>query len=105
MIGARSEDTSFDALALFSRSMGRYRLVDRPSGLGAAAVNPPSMARCYIASAPIAKNASAVEMMSAMGVRRDKAAFSNGCKPHPATAPAGSNRSSHGGNEVAEAFD
>ena len=43
--------------------------------------------------------------MSHMGVRRDKAALSGGCKPHPATAPAGSNRSSHGGNEVAEAFD
>jgi hypothetical protein len=42
---------------------------------------------------------------SASGVRRDKAALSSGCKPHPATAPAGSNRSSHGGNEVAEAFD
>ena len=38
-------------------------------------------------------------------VRREKAALSSGCKPHPATAPAGSNRSSHGGNEVAEAFD
>ena len=43
--------------------------------------------------------------MSDMGVRRDKAALSSGCKPHPATAPTGSNRSSHGGNEVAEAFD
>ncbi len=43
--------------------------------------------------------------MSASGVRRDKAAFSSGCKPHPATAPAGSNRSSHGGNEVAEASE
>ena len=43
--------------------------------------------------------------LSAKGVRRDKAAFSSGCKPHPATAPAGSNRSSHGGNEVAETFD
>ena len=42
---------------------------------------------------------------SVFGVRRDKAALSSGCKPHPATAPAGSNRSSHGGNEVAEAFD
>ena len=41
----------------------------------------------------------------ALGVRREKAALSSGCKPHPATAPAGSNRSSHGGNEVAEAFD
>ena len=38
-------------------------------------------------------------------VRRAKAAFSSGCKPHPATAPAGSNRGSHGGDEVAEAFD
>ncbi len=42
--------------------------------------------------------------MSALGVRRGKAAFFSGCKSHPATiAPAGSNRSSHGGNEVAEA--
>src|ERR1700716_1503210 len=40
--------------------------------------------------------------MSELGVRRAKAALSSGCKPHPATAPAGSNRSSHGGNEVAE---
>ena len=32
---------------------------------------------------------------AASGVRRDKAALSSGCKPHPATAPAGSNRSSH----------
>jgi hypothetical protein len=42
--------------------------------------------------------------VSALGVRRDKAALSSGCKSHPATAPAGSNRSSYGGNEVAEAF-
>jgi hypothetical protein len=42
--------------------------------------------------------------MSEMGVRRDKAALSSGCKSHPANAPAGSNRSSYGGNEVAEAF-
>jgi hypothetical protein len=41
---------------------------------------------------------------SAYGVRREKAALFSGCKSHPATAPAGSNRSSHGGNEVAEAF-
>jgi hypothetical protein len=39
-----------------------------------------------------------------MGVRREKVALSSGCKSHPAIAPAGSNRSSHGGNEVAEAF-
>jgi hypothetical protein len=38
------------------------------------------------------------------GVRRETRRFSSGCKPHPANAPAGSNRSSHGGNEVAEAF-
>ena len=42
--------------------------------------------------------------MSVVGVRREKAALSSGCKSHPATAPAGSNRSSYGGNEVAEAF-
>jgi hypothetical protein len=42
--------------------------------------------------------------MSRMGVRRDKAAFFSGCKSHPATiAAAGSNRSNHGENEVAEA--
>jgi hypothetical protein len=51
------------------------------------------------------KTRTTIELRSATGVRRDKAAFSSGCKPHPATAPAGSNRSSHGGNEVAEAFD
>ena len=44
------------------------------------------------------------QLMTAPGVRRDKAALSSGCKSHPATAPAGSNRSSYGGNEVAEAF-
>src|SRR6516164_6448844 len=42
--------------------------------------------------------------MSELGVRRAKAALSSGCKPHPATAPAGSNRSSYGGDEIAEAF-
>ena len=40
--------------------------------------------------------------MSAIGVRREKAALSSGCEFHPATAPAGSNRSSYGGNEVLE---
>jgi len=43
---------------------------------------------------------------SLVGVRRAKAAFSSGWKSHPATfAPAGSNRSIHGGNEVDEASD
>jgi hypothetical protein len=42
--------------------------------------------------------------MSETGVRRAKAVLSSGCKPHPAIAPAGSNRSSYGGNEMAEAF-
>src|SRR5215471_19422995 len=42
--------------------------------------------------------------MTALGVRRGKAALSSGCKSHPANAPAGSNRSSYGGNEIAEAF-
>ena len=43
-------------------------------------------------------------MTSAIGVRREKAALSSGCKPHPATTPAGSNRSNCGGNEAVEAF-
>src|SRR5262245_52570889 len=42
--------------------------------------------------------------VSVQGVRRAKAALSSGCKSHPANAPAGSNRSSYGGNEMAEAF-
>jgi hypothetical protein len=42
--------------------------------------------------------------MAGKGVRRDKAVLSSGCKPHPATAPAGSNRSRHGGDEMSEAF-
>src|SRR6202035_6107495 len=42
--------------------------------------------------------------MTAVGVRRDKAALSSWCKPHPTTAPAGSNRSRHGGDEMSEAF-
>ncbi len=42
--------------------------------------------------------------MSELGVRRAKAAFFSGCKSHPAIAPAGSNRNSHGGDEMAEAF-
>ncbi len=50
------------------------------------------------------KAANLISRMSVVGVRRAKAAFFSGCKSHPATiAPAGSNRSSHGGNEVAEA--
>jgi hypothetical protein len=52
-----------------------------------------------------AQASSVLVWMSVVGVRRAKAALSSGCKSHPATAPAGSNRSSHGGNEVAEAFD
>jgi hypothetical protein len=56
------------------------------------------------ASLIIARSRKAEQQMSASGVRRDKAALSSGCKSHPATAPAGSNRSSHGGNEMAEAF-
>src|SRR5499426_3884589 len=45
-----------------------------------------------------------ITRMSVVGVRREKAALSSGCKTHPATAPAGSNRSSYGGDEIAEAF-
>jgi hypothetical protein len=43
--------------------------------------------------------------MSKMGVRRDKAGAFQWCKSTRQIAPTGSNRSSHGGDEVAEAFD
>jgi hypothetical protein len=58
-----------------------------------------------VSSSKKSRYANSARPMSEMGVRRDKAALSSGYEPHPATAPAGSNRSSHGGNEVAEAFD
>ena len=61
----------------------------------------------WIKRFPVGRSAASCpgRVKSAFGVRRAKTALSSGCKPHPATAPAGSNRSSHGGNEVAEAFD
>jgi len=41
-----------------------------------------------------------------VAVRRDKSSFFSGCNSRPAAfAPAGSNRSGDGGNEIAEAFD
>ena len=53
---------------------------------------------------PRHRGAQIILLMTAVGVRRAKAALSSGCKPHPAIAPAGSNRSSYGGDEIAEAF-
>jgi hypothetical protein len=41
--------------------------------------------------------------VAGLGVRREKVALSRGCKARPAAVPAGSNWSSYGGNEVAEA--
>ena len=42
--------------------------------------------------------------MSELNVRCGKAALASGSKFHPANASAGSNRSSQGGDEMAEAF-
>ncbi len=42
--------------------------------------------------------------MSELSVRCGKAALASGSKFHPANASAGSNRSSQGGDEMAEAF-
>src|SRR4051794_38243562 len=68
-----------------------YRIgEDQSGGSGAKIYNPPAVGEAG--------------SMSELGVRRNKAALSSGCKSHPATAPAGSNRSSYGGNEVVEAF-
>jgi hypothetical protein len=68
---------------------------------------PPDVSLPAIAARPLVNPASGTVRLGSMsesGVRREKAALSSGCKPHPANAPAGSNRSSYGGNEVAEAF-
>ena len=44
-------------------------------------------------------------MLDRSSVRREKALSFSGCESHPATvAPAGSNRSNGGGNEIVEAF-
>ena len=70
-------------------------------------VAPLGLLRISVVAARLFQNLLALgqrEPLSARGVRREKAALSSGCKSHPATAPAGSNRSSHGGNEMAEAF-
>ena len=46
------------------------------------------------------------ERITPFSVRRAKARSFSGCEAHPANvAPAGSNRSSRGGDEAAEAFD
>src|SRR5438067_10356790 len=45
---------------------------------------------------------SAKDLPSTCAVTRRR--FSSGCKPRPATAPAGSSRSRHGGDEMSEAF-
>src|SRR6267142_3917252 len=43
---------------------------------------------------------------SGVFVRREKASVFSGCNSHPAAfAPAGSNRSDEGGNDIVEAFD
>jgi hypothetical protein len=58
-----------------------------------------------LADAPPRTRASkAIKLMSELGVRRGKAVISSGCKTHPANAPAGSNRSSHGDDEMAQAI-
>src|ERR1700716_2464651 len=62
----------------------------------------PDVSLPAIAVRPLINTASGTVRLGSMsvpGVRRGKAALSSGCKPHPAIAPAGSNRSSHGGNE------
>jgi len=42
--------------------------------------------------------------MTALGVRREKAALSSGCKAHPAIRSRRKHRSRHGGDEMSEAF-
>jgi DNA polymerase III epsilon subunit-like protein len=69
----------------------------------AAAVRPPAIIGISLVPTDWVRCETATPPAAASGVRRGKAALSSGCKSHPATAPAGSNRSSHAGDEVAEA--
>jgi hypothetical protein len=56
-------------------------------------------------SAEIFVNGLAKPLSPHISVRREKARISSGCETHPVSvAPAGSNRSGDGGNEVTEAF-
>jgi hypothetical protein len=52
------------------------------------------MAECRRPAAA-ARRCGSNDLMTVVGVRRGKAAFSSGCKTPPAIAPAGSNRSSY----------
>src|SRR6516164_7366130 len=58
----------------------------------------------YVQPTATAPHLDSTGAMSELGVRRDKAVLSSGCKSHPANAPAGSSRSGYGGDEIAEAF-
>ena len=84
------------ATARGSRSRPAGRLWSTRSRVGAADID--ARASDYFAATNL------MPQMSLKGVRREKAALSSGCKARPATAPAGSNRSRHGGDEMSEAF-
>ena len=66
-------------------------------------LSPILLSKCVVRGM-IAEGHGRVINVCSIRVRREKAALSSGCEPHPANAPAGSNRSSHGGDEMAEAF-
>lgn len=64
---------------------------------------------CLVVDAKVGRNPSTPKgrtfrrrdgALSELGVRRDKAALSSGCKSDPAITLAGNNRSGHGGNET-----
>jgi len=86
------------------QSVGATQYFDPAAVTSVPAHNSPEAVSPDSASSSQTKPSRSVRRMSALGVRRGKAALSSGCKAHPATAPAGSNRSSHGGDEMAEAF-
>jgi len=67
-----------------------------------------SAASIGLSTASIIGSGTALDKKKGSGVfvRRAKAYVFSGCDSHPATfAPAGSNRSDDGGNEIVEAFD
>src|SRR5712672_1197969 len=99
--GSRGTVSSMDGHALPGRlpELSNFYCLPGRAGGSPLAIRPRAPDSCSVEACN-----SSPGQESALGVRRDKAALSSGCKSHPATAPAGSNRSSYGGNEVAEAF-
>ena len=115
---------NFNDIALFAKSKEAWlcKFLALPGGIPShdtfnrvfSSILPEEFSKCFIAwTQALAQKIEGVVAIDGKtlrssfdSVRRGKARSFSGFNPHPATfAPAGSNRSSRGGNEAAEAFD